>query len=124
MLIAATLGYGIGMGFGSTIVGGVISRKNSRKLEEFVDRYGSKGVVAARISPVLSTDAVSIVAGLAGMNYVKFIAATALGTAPLAVLVAWLGSDVERLVPGLVAVSAISLATFVGYVIWDRRRQS
>lgn len=124
MLLAATLGYGIGRGFGPAIVGRLVSDSNQRKLERFVDRYGSAGIIAARITPVLSTDAVSIVAGLVQMNYLKFIASTAIGTLPLAVLVAWLGADVERLWPGLIAISVVSMLAFVAYVVWDRRRSS
>lgn len=122
MLVAASVGYGIGAAVGPAVVDRLVSRDSERKLERFVERYGSKGIIAARISPVLSTDAVSIVAGLVSMSYVKFIAATAAGTVPLTILVAWLGADVNRLWPGLIAVSVISLLTFVGYVIWDRRR--
>lgn len=122
MLAAASLGYGIGAAIGPAVVDRLVSRDTEQKLEKFVERYGGKGIIAARISPVLSTDAVSIVAGLVSMTYVKFISATAAGTAPLTILVAWLGADVNRLWPGLIAVSVVSLLTFVAYVIWDRRR--
>lgn len=124
MLVAASVGYGIGAAIGPAAVDRLVSRDTEQKLERFVERYGSKGIIAARISPVLSTDAVSIVAGLVSMKYVRFIVATAVGTVPLTVLVAWLGADVNRLWPGLVAVSVVSLLTFVGYVVWDRKRSS
>ena len=87
---------------------------------ETLERYGVWGVVAARLSPVLSTDAVSIVAGLVGMRFWRFVLATAAGTLPLTVLVAWLGADIDRLKTGLIWVSVVSLATFVGYVAYDR----
>lgn len=124
MLVAASVGYGIGAAIGPAVVDRLVSSDTEQKLERFVDRYGSKGIVAARISPVLSTDAVSIVAGLVTMPYVKFIAATAVGTMPLTILVAWLGAEVNRLWPGLITVSVVSLLTFVAYVIWDRKRSS
>ena len=122
MLLAASLGYLIGHGLGVAAVDRLIGPGTEKKMARFVDRYGIWGVIAGRISPALSTDAVSIVAGMARMHYVPFILATGAGTLPLTVLVAWLGSDVERMTTGLIWVSAVSLAAFLGYVIYDRRK--
>lgn len=121
MLLAATLGYAIGRSLGVAAVDRLIGEHTERKISRFVDRYGTWGVIAGRISPVLSTDAVSIVAGMARMSYLNFLWATAVGTLPLTVLVAWLGSDVNRLQTGLLWVSALSIGVFVLYVIYDRR---
>ncbi|MGI9175082.1 MAG: TVP38/TMEM64 family protein [Rhodothermales bacterium] len=121
LLLAACLGYGIGRSFGPVIVDRLIGAKAERKMEHFVERYGLWGIVAARISPILSTDAVSIVAGLVGMRFWRFVLATAAGTLPLAVLVAWLGADIDRLKTGLIWVSVVSLVIFVGYVVYDRQ---
>src|SRR5690606_25642220 len=89
MLLAATLGYAIGRGLGVATVDRLLGPATEKKMMRFVDRYGIWGVIAGRISPVLSTDAVSIVAGVGRMRYLHFIAATAAGTLPLTVLVAW-----------------------------------
>ena len=82
LLLAACLGYGIGRSFGPVIVDRLIGAKAERKMEDFVERYSLWGIVAARISPVLSTDAVSIVAGLVGMRFWRFALATAAGRCP------------------------------------------
>ena len=119
--VAACLGYGIGRSVGPVTVDRLIGSEAERKVERFVDRYGVWAIVAARISPVLSTDAVSIVAGLVKMSFLRFIVATAVGTLPLAVAVAWLGADISRLKTGLIVISAASLAIFIGYVVYDRR---
>lgn len=124
LLLAACLGYGIGRSFGPVLSESLIGSKTEKKVEHFVDRYGIWGIIAARLSPVFSTDAVSIVAGLVSMNFFHFILATAAGTLPLAVLVAWLGADIERLQTGLIIVSVVSLVTFIGYVIYDRKKDS
>ena len=121
LLLAACLGYGIGRSLGPVTVDRLIGAKAERKMERFVERYGLWGIVAARISPVLSTDAVSIVAGLVGMRFWRFVLATAAGTLPLTVLVAWLGSDIDRLQTGLIWVSVVSLVIFAGYVVYDRQ---
>lgn len=121
LLLAASLGYGIGRSVGVAAVDRLIGEKTERKVERALDRYGIWAIIAARISPVLSTDAVSIAAGLVRMRYVPFIAATGVGTLPLTVLVAWLGAEISRLKTGLVWISVVSVVIFVGYVVYDRR---
>lgn len=119
LLMAACLGYGIGRSFGPVTVDRLIGGRAEQKMEDLVERYGVWAVVAARISPVLSTDAVSIVAGLTKMAFGRFVLATAVGTLPLTVAVAWLGADINRLRTGMIWISVTSLALFVGYVLYD-----
>ena len=122
MLLAAALGYAIGAVVGPVTVDRLLGSKAKHRLEGYLDRYGFWAIIAARISPVLSTDAVSIVAGLVSMKFLRFIAATAAGTLPLTVLIAFLGEDIERLETGLIWLSAVSLAVFIAYVLYDRRK--
>lgn len=124
LLLAASLGYVIGRSFGVVTVDRLLGTKTERRVEHFIERYGIWGVVAARISPMLSTDAVSIAAGLGRMRYLPFLAATAAGTLPLTIFVAWLGADVDRLKTGLIWISIASLTMFVAYVVYDRTRRS
>lgn len=123
MLLAAAFGYGIGRGVGPATVDRLLGSAAERKVTRFVRRYGWWSVIAARISPAFSTDAVSIVAGLARMRFLRFLLATGLGTLPLAILVAWLGADVDRLGTGLIVVSVLSLAALTIWVVYDRRRR-
>lgn len=123
MMLAASVAYGIGRALGPVTVDRLIGGRSRRKLEEVVERYGFWAIVVARLSPVLSTDAVSIVGGLAGMGFWRFLAATGAGALPLVVAIAALGAEVERLEIGLLAISAASLVIFVGYVVFDRRRR-
>ncbi|MCJ8166704.1 TVP38/TMEM64 family protein [Pontibacter sp. E15-1] len=118
--VASSIGYWIGHGVGEVGVGKLIGQKTERKVTGFVDRYGIWAVMIARISPFLSNDAVSFVAGLAKMGYFKFMAATLAGIVPLTVLLAWLGENNERLKSGLIWVSAVSLGAFVGYIVYDK----
>ena len=120
VFVASTIGYLIGRWVGEAGVSKLIGRKTERKVTGFVDEYGLWAVIIARISPFLSNDAISFVAGLAKMNYFRFIGATLAGIVPLAILLAWLGENNERLKSGLIWVSAISIAAFVGYVIYDK----
>lgn len=120
VLVASTVGYLLGRGIGEAGVSKLIGHKTERKVMGFVEDYGLWAVIIARISPFLSNDAVSIVAGLAKMGYFRFIGATLAGIGPLAILLAWLGENNERLKTGLVWVSVVSIAAFIGYVAYDK----
>jgi len=120
VLVASTVGYMIGKSVGEAGVSKLIGNKTQRKVNDFMDRYGLWAIIIARISPFLSNDAVSFVAGFATMRYWQFILATFAGIVPLTVLLAWLGENNDRLKNGLIWVSAISLALFIGYVLYDK----
>ena len=122
MMVAAAIAYAIGRAFGPVTVEKLIGARSRGKLERAVERYGLWAVIIARLSPILSTDAVSIVAGLVTMGFWRFMAATAAGTLPLVILIAVLGAEVERLQVGLIVISAVSVAIFIAYVLWDRWR--
>lgn len=120
VVVASTIGYWIGRGLGEAGVSKLIGQKSQQKVAGFMDQYGVWAIIIARISPFLSNDAVSLVAGLARMGYFKFMGATLAGIVPLTVLLAWLGENNERLKSGLIWVSAVSLAVFIGYVIYQK----
>lgn len=120
VLVASTIGYMLGRGLGEAGVSKIIGKKAEEKVCGFVSDYGVWAVMIARISPFLSNDAVSFVAGITKMGYLRFILATLAGIAPLTILLAWLGENDDRLVNGLIWVSGISLAGFVGYVVYDK----
>ncbi|WP_242928710.1 TVP38/TMEM64 family protein [Pontibacter vulgaris] len=120
VLVASTIGYLIGRSIGQAGVRKLIGTKSEKKVSDFVNRYGVWAIIAARISPFLSNDAVSFVAGLTGMSFVRFMAATLAGIVPLTILLAWLGENYERLKTGLIWVGGISLLLFVAYVLYDK----
>jgi uncharacterized membrane protein YdjX (TVP38/TMEM64 family) len=123
IFVASTLGYLLGRGLGPATVGKLLGQKTQKKVEEQVERYGIWAVVLARLSPLISNDAISIVAGIARMPYRKFILATAGGIIPLTLLIAYLGQDIDRLKNGLIVVSIIGVIMLIGYYFYDRRRR-
>lgn len=119
LTMAAMVAYGIGRALGPVTVYKLIGQKTEQKVENLVQRYGVWGIIAARISPALSTDATSYAAGLLKMSFWRFLFATAIGILPLAALISFLGRDIDRLKTTLIWVSIISLVVFIGYVIYD-----
>jgi len=123
IFVASTVGYLLGRGLGPATIGKFLGAKTQKKVAEQVERYGIWAVVLARISPLISNDAISIVAGIVKMPYQKFMLATAGGIIPLTLLIAYLGQNIDRLKIGLIVVSVVGVVGLVAYYIYDRRKQ-
>jgi uncharacterized membrane protein YdjX (TVP38/TMEM64 family) len=118
--IAAIVAYGIGHALGPVTIYKLIGQKTEQTVESLVKRYGFWGIIAARVSPALSTDAASYAAGLLKMSFWRFLLATAIGIFPLIALISFLGTDIERLGTTLIWVSIISIVIFISYVVYDQ----
>lgn len=118
--VASTVGYFIGQALGPHTVHKLIGESTERKIEGFMNDYGIGAVAIARLSPFLSNDAISFVAGILKMSYWKFMGATLAGITPLIILIAWLSESMERLKTGLIWISVVSLAAFIIYVVYDK----
>jgi uncharacterized membrane protein YdjX (TVP38/TMEM64 family) len=85
-------------------------------------RWGTAGVVVARLVPGVAFDAVSFAAGLSGMRFGAFVVATALGSAPQALLYAYLGERAPHLVWWLLAGSLAASGLVAAVAIIRSRR--
>jgi|TARA_R110002096_G_scaffold272470_1_gene466181 uncharacterized membrane protein YdjX (TVP38/TMEM64 family) len=119
---ASSIGYGVGVNFGTPVIQRILGEKTEKKITGFLEDYGFWAIIVTRVSPFLSNDAISIIAGMLRMGYWRFIASTMLGILPLTVIIAILGENNERMKSGLIWVGAISLVGFIAYVWWDRKR--
>src|SRR5690606_16898797 len=124
VFIASTVGYWVGNYFGTGLITGLLGEKTFKKVETFLKEYGFWAIAVTRINPFLSNDAISFVAGILKMKYLKFIYATLLGISPLIVLIAIMGDSTHSLKIGLLWGSVVSLVVFIAYVLWDRSRKS
>jgi uncharacterized membrane protein YdjX (TVP38/TMEM64 family) len=120
---ASTVGYFIGKLVGKEAAEKLMGQKTSDKVRRLIDKHGYKAVILIRLTPVSSNDAISFIAGVANMNYFKFIAATFIGILPLTILLAWLGEDWERLKIGLIWISITAIAGFIIYNIYQKQRK-
>jgi len=123
IITASTLGYFIGKYLGPITVQKLIGHKTENKIENYIEEYGFWTIIVARMSPVLSNDATSFVAGILKMGYFKFMGATLLGIIPLTILIAILGENIDRLKTGLIWASVISFVALIGYIIYDKRKR-
>lgn len=123
VLSASTVGYIIGRYIGPVVVERLIGKKAEDKVAGFLEDYGFWAIVITRINPFLSNDAISFVAGILSMRYLKFAAATLVGIAPLTVFIAVIGQSTDQLKSGLLWGSIGSLILFGGYIFWDRKNK-
>ncbi|MFD1730673.1 TVP38/TMEM64 family protein [Deinococcus malanensis] len=100
---------------------GAAGETTRRKAYEFAERYGVQGVLMVRLMPILSADAMNLVAGAARMPFRPFMLATAAGTVPVTVLVVWLSGSGQRLLWGLGGLSVL-VALVAGGRWWLARR--
>ncbi|WP_299430589.1 TVP38/TMEM64 family protein [uncultured Meiothermus sp.] len=121
-IIAALVGYSIARVLGPVVVDRFVSEKIRLKVEEPVQRYGPWAVIALRLSFLVPTDSVNFVAGLVRMHPLKFLLATSVGAAPVAVVVAWLGADFSRLGPFLLVATLVGLTALGGWILYDQTR--
>jgi uncharacterized membrane protein YdjX (TVP38/TMEM64 family) len=81
------------------------------------------GIFVLRLVPGVSFDVVSYAAGLTGVGFAPFVAATALGVTPQAFLYAWLIREAPQSAWTLYAVSWLLIGVVLtGAVVRARRR--
>jgi len=120
---AAAVAYAVGKYVGDVAVEGLVGRSNLQKAETWVRHYGFWAVVLARISPVVSGDAVSLVSGITEMPFARFLAATLVGAVPMALAIGFFGENTAQLKEGFWWLSGVSLFFFLGYLLSRNRRE-
>jgi membrane protein DedA with SNARE-associated domain len=102
-------------------------------VERWFDRYGITAVIVSRCVPVVRTFA-SLPAGIAGMRFIPFTLATALGCVPFVAAFAALGyfigdrwsqihDDFKYVNGAVIGILAIAISGYIVYR-WMRRRSS
>jgi uncharacterized membrane protein YdjX (TVP38/TMEM64 family) len=119
-MLASVFGYGIARVFGDAIQDKLVTPKLRDVIESHVRRYGAWAILALRLSPLVPSDGVSFVAGLARMQFWPFVFGTIGGITPVVIAVAYFGSDFERLKTLIVVVTILSLGSLVAWIVFDR----
>jgi len=104
--LAAVLGPLVGYWYGAWAGPRLFTRDDSLlfkkrhliRAHEFYERHGGKALVIARFMPIVRTFA-PVVAGMATMNYPRFVGFTVVGALIWAVGVTWLGYFLGSLIP-------------------------
>ena len=121
-LIDTSSNYGDGNA--ERLIGRVLGEDTLARTQWFVEHYGAWMVVLVRLSPFLSNDAISLVAGVLRMDAMRFTLATTVGIVPLAVAIGYVGQHTETMATAFAWVSGVSLAILAGVVWLDRKRRA
>lgn len=134
--IAAIVGDTVGYWFGAKTGPPLYSRPNSRffkrdhllKARAFYEKYGGITIVVARFMPLIRTFA-PIVAGVAGMNYPRFVVFNVCGGIGWVVSMTLVGYGLGRTIPNIdqhiekVIVIVVFLSILPGLIhLWRERR--
>lgn len=121
VFVASTVGYHLGEKASRPVKRHLLKEKNFRKIRQFIRQHGFWAVVLFRISPFLSNDGISFVAGLMHMGYRKYILATLLGIVPLAAAIAYFGKDTDTLENGLYWIGGAGFLFYLLYYLWKSK---
>ena len=89
--LAGLLGYGLARLAGKKGIRYIAGEDEVERFRAFFDRWGGAGIIVSRVLPILP-EVMSVLAGLAGMRFARFVAALLLGTIPVSILFAYIGS--------------------------------
>ena len=120
IVIAAAVGYAIGRIAGQPTIDALLGDQTQAWVHRQTDRYGLWAVVITRLNPLLSNDAISILAGAVRLRFSQFMLATLAGIVPLAIATAVLGAQAKDAKTMLVAMSGLVAASLVGRIAWRR----
>lgn len=115
--VASTVGYGVGKSLSKAALTRLVGERTEDKLEHTVNDYGAGAVVLFRLAPFLSNDAISFVAGMVKMGYLRFLLATLAGIIPLTVLIAFFSQDIDQLKQILAWVGGVGLGGYALYLV-------
>lgn len=121
--LAALVGYAVGWALNPVTVDRILGEDTEDRIERYMERYGFWAVAIFRVSPILSTDAISVVAGLLEMNLWRYTAATVLGFLPLAGTIAILGGRLDQMESVLIWGSVASLVLLVAWIAYNEFRK-
>ncbi len=93
------------------------SEEEMADLQQFFDTWGVGGIIASRAMPVVP-EVLTFMAGLARMRLGRFIAALAVGSAPVGFLLAWAGSATRTSSTLLLVLTLVPAVLWCVYLVW------
>ncbi|SFN72480.1 TVP38/TMEM64 family protein [Salegentibacter flavus] len=119
VVLASTIGYYIGKSFKGAFLNKVIGEKKMEKMDFWISNYSFGSVVLFRISPFLSNDAISFIAGMLQMKFKKFMLATLTGMVPLSIAIGIFSEDISKLKDGLYWIGGVGIIAYAIYIYID-----
>jgi len=119
--LVSSIAYWIGHGLGESVLSKLIGKSAERMMSRWIREYGIGAVALFRLSPFLSNDAISFVAGMVNMRFWRFLVGTLAGIAPLAIALAVFSESPDQLKSTLIWIGVGGIALYGVYIWLDRR---
>ena len=123
VIIASTIGYFIGKSIKSAILKKIFGEEKMEKMDFWISNYAYGSVVLFRISPFLSNDAISFIAGMLQMKFKKFMMATLTGMIPLSIAIGIFSNDISTLKEGLYWIGGVGFVAYAIYIYIDYKKR-
>ena len=128
-MAGAVLCFYIARGLGRDVVERFAGQGALASVEGYFENYVSKTIVACRLLPFVSFDAVSYFAGLTPIKLLPFLIATGLGQLPATIIYSYVGGmlagGVEYFVTGLLCIFSLGiLVSIIKRVYNDRQAKA
>jgi len=117
--LAAGVCFWLMRALGRGPVEAVVGRGWLDSTDRWFARWGTAAILVTRLVPGIAFDAVSFAAGLTGIRFDRFLAATAIGVAPQTLLYAYLGHTATHLVWIPLAITGLAVG---GFALVGRRK--
>ncbi len=123
VIIASVIGYFIGKSIKGVILKKIFGEEKMEKMDFWISNYAYGSVVLFRISPFLSNDAISFIAGMLQMKFKKFMMATLTGMIPLAIAIGIFSDDISTLKEGLYWIGGVGFIAYAIYIYIDYKKR-
>ncbi|MEW4571018.1 VTT domain-containing protein [Tautonia sp. JC769] len=115
-VLAGLTAYGTARIFGDKGARMLASEDELARFRSFFDSWGVAGIIASRALPILP-EVLTLLAGVAGMHFGRFLMALVLGSVPIGMLMAGAGAWAGSSSTLLVVVTLIPAGLWIGYVM-------
>jgi len=121
--LAAAVCFGIAWSFGRKPVEAIAGKLGLAPVTGWFARRGVYGILLARLVPGMAFDAVSYAAGVTGIGFWRFLAATVVGSAPQAFAYAYLGQHAPRFAWAPLVLTGLVIGGVAATTVVRRRRR-
>ncbi|MDT0686737.1 TVP38/TMEM64 family protein [Autumnicola psychrophila] len=122
VMLASAIGYYIGIKLQGPLQG-VVGEDKLEKMDFWINNYAFGSVILFRISPLLSNDSISFIAGMLRMKFKKFMLATFCGMLPLSIAIGYFSEDISTLENGMYWIGGVGIIAYVIYILIDYKKR-
>lgn len=125
-MLGAAICFGIARVLGRDAVAHFATRGALETVDQFFERYGKNTILVCRLLPFVSFDLVSYAAGLTGMGFWGFLAATGVGQLPATLVYSYVGGmltgGTKAFVTALLIIFALGALGMLARQVYVNRR--